>query len=143
MQIYLAGPLFTQAERAWNVTVAEGLRAAGLGVFLPQAEEPAEPTPTALYENNLRGLRAADVVVAVLDGPDPDSGTAWECGYAAGIGKPVVTVRTDFRRAGDDPAADLNLMLSQSARANLAAPSLEWDTARTVAAIVEAVRATG
>ncbi|MGE3962057.1 MAG: nucleoside 2-deoxyribosyltransferase [Dehalococcoidia bacterium] len=136
MRIYLAGPLFTQAERAWNALLADGLRAAGHEVFLPQAEEPAAPTPVALYENNVRGLRDAEVVVAILDGPDPDSGTSWECGYAAGIGTPVVTVRTDFRRAGDDPAADLNLMLSQSAAANLAAPSLEWDVPRTVAAIV-------
>ena len=139
MRIYLAGPLFTQAERAWNERIADGLRIAGHEVFLPQAEEPPAPTPTALYENNLRGIRNAEVVVAILDGPDPDSGTSWECGYAAGIGTPVVTVRTDFRRAGDDPAADLNLMLSQSAAANLAAPSLEWDVPRTIEAIAAAL----
>ena len=44
--------------------VADGLRAAGHEVFLPQAEEPPAPTPTALYENNLRGIRNAEVVVA-------------------------------------------------------------------------------
>ena len=43
------------------------------------------------------------------------------------------------RDIGDDPAADLNLMLSQSAAANLAAPSLEWDVPRTIEAIAAAL----
>ena len=39
----------------------------------------------------------ADMVVACMDGPDPDSGTAWECGYAFAKGKPIVCDPTDFR----------------------------------------------
>ena len=35
----------------------------------------------------------ADMVVACMDGPDPDSGTAWECGYAHVEGKPSNTDR--------------------------------------------------
>jgi nucleoside 2-deoxyribosyltransferase len=56
-------------------------------------------------------------VVACMDGPDPDSGTAWECGYAFAKGKPIVCYRTDFRITGDTEGAPYNLMLSESATA--------------------------
>ena len=121
--VYWAGPLFTQAERDWNARIANGLRDAGLTVILPQerAEEvtrPGEALPARrLYEYAVEGVRAADVVVAVLDGPDPDSGTSFECGYAHALGKPFVGLRTDFRMGGDDSAFSVNLMLSQSAAA--------------------------
>ena len=42
-------------------------------------------------------MRACEVfVVANTDGPDPDSGTSWECGYAYRK-KPVILFPTDFR----------------------------------------------
>ena len=47
-----------------------------------------------------------------MDGPDPDSGTCWECGYAYRK-KPVVIFRTDFRIEGG--IAPYNLMLTESA----------------------------
>ena len=53
-----------------------------------------------------------DLLIAVLDGADADSGTAWECGYAYARGKPIVALRTDFR-GGEDQG--LNLMLRRSA----------------------------
>ena len=39
----------------------------------------------------------ADVIVANLDGMDVDAGTAWELGFAHGLGKHVVGVYTDWR----------------------------------------------
>ena len=48
-----------------------------------------------------------------MDGPDPDSGTAWECGYAYGK-KPVILVRTDIRTR-DDRSGPYNAMLTGSA----------------------------
>jgi nucleoside 2-deoxyribosyltransferase len=35
--------------------------------------------------------------VAILDGPDVDSGTAFEVGYACAKGKPVIGLKTDMR----------------------------------------------
>jgi nucleoside 2-deoxyribosyltransferase len=64
----------------------------------------------------------ADMVVACMDGPDPDSGTAWECGYAYAKGKPVICYRTDFRITGDTEGAPYNLMLSESAAARFETP---------------------
>jgi len=61
-------------------------------------------------------------LVACMDGADPDSGTAFECGYAYAKGKPIVCYRSDFRVAGDTASAPYNLMLSESATARLEVP---------------------
>lgn len=117
--VYFAAPLFTQAEWLWNLHLAETLRELNLEVTLPQTK--AQPmlngdevfNARQLFQANTSGIDAADVVLAILDHADPDSGTAWECGYAYKAGRPIVGLRTDIRRTGDDPDASVNLMLSQ------------------------------
>ena len=118
MKIYLAGPLFTAAEQAFNRRLCSRLKNAGHDVWLPQEHEPRERTAKAIFEEDVGGIEWAEVLVANMDGPDPDSGTCWECGYAYGK-KPIVLYRTDFRQAGDAEDTPFNLMLSQSADAVL------------------------
>ncbi len=121
MKIYLAGPLFNVAEREFNRALAQALRNLGYEVWLPQDNEPRDKTGRAIFEKDVEGVDWADVVVVNLDGPDPDSGTCWECGYSYGK-KPVVVFRTDFR-AGDGPGlAPCNLMLWESASETILAP---------------------
>jgi nucleoside 2-deoxyribosyltransferase len=121
MRLYFAGPLFTQAERAWNHAVAAALVMQGHAVFLPQAEvqELTSLDADAIFAIDLRGIHSAEAVVAILDGADPDSGTSFECGLAYALGIPIVAVRTDFRGGGDalpgQRLATINLMLSQAA----------------------------
>jgi nucleoside 2-deoxyribosyltransferase len=50
-------------------------------------------------------------VLAVLDGPDVDSGSASEIGSAAALGKPIVGWRSDLRLTGDNEAASVNLQV--------------------------------
>lgn len=114
MRIYLAGPLFTAAERDFNDTLARRLRDLGHSVWLPQENEPRDKTPEAIFHKDVEGLDWAEAVVACMDGPDPDSGTAWECGYAFSLQKPIIAYRTDFRCIGET-GAPFNLMLSVSA----------------------------
>jgi len=117
-RIYFAAPLFTAAERDFNRRVADLLEAHWFRVHLPQdtgdssAERMADHT-RAIYDHNLAALAQTDLVVAVIDGADADSGTAWEMGYASAMGIPVIAVRTDFRRAGRHER--VNLMLEESA----------------------------
>jgi nucleoside 2-deoxyribosyltransferase len=120
IRVYFAGPLFTQAEWQWNERLALALEARSLSVLLPQRT--AEPMlkgiqgfdPRALFQANTDAIEQSDVVVAIFDGPDVDSGTAWECGYAFKMGRPVIGVRSDIRAGGDDAATATNLMLSMS-----------------------------
>jgi nucleoside 2-deoxyribosyltransferase len=60
---------------------------------------------------NARMIDAADGLLAVLDGVDVDSGTAAEVGFAAARGKPVVGLRLDTRRTGDNDGASVNLQV--------------------------------
>jgi nucleoside 2-deoxyribosyltransferase len=119
MRLYFAGPLFTAAERAWNLELATALRNAGNEVFLPQEQEP-DRDPPGIFRTDVDGIDWADALVAIMDGPDPDAGTAWECGYAYGK-KPVLHVRTDVR--AHSAASPYNAMLTESATIRLDLPS--------------------
>jgi nucleoside 2-deoxyribosyltransferase len=137
VKLYFAGPLFTSPERAWNAEVATGLRVAGHEVFLPQEKEPGLDGP-GIFAADRGGIDWADGLVAIVDGTDPDAGTAWEIGYAYGIRKPVVLVRTDIRGlTGDD--GPYNAMLREAATARIDLPAAS--TGEVVAAILQALSA--
>lgn len=116
-KIYLAGPLFSSAEREWNVRLARLLETGGLEVWLPQEREPRELNANSIFFEDVKGIDWADAIVAIMDGPDPDSGTSWEVGYGWAKGKLIVQVRTDFRGTGEGNLAPYNIMLSESAHA--------------------------
>ena len=131
MKIYLAGPLFTTGERDFNSQLSKRLEERGHEVWLPQDSAQESMTPKQIFEEDVRGIDWADVVVANMDGPDPDSGTCWECGYAYRK-KLIVLFRTDFR-VSHEVSVDLevvmdrdkvpyNLMLTESADAHLELP---------------------
>ena len=116
-RIYLAAPLFSEAERTYNASLADLLREHLFEVYIPQ--ETGDDTDTRrqaeqvrIFSKNKEALDNADIVVAVIDGADADSGTAWEMGYAHARQKPVIAIRTDFRRTGTHE--QVNLMLEES-----------------------------
>ena len=87
-------------------------------VYLPQEAGDDSDTrnkeeQVRIFSENLRALKNADIIVAIIDGADADSGTAWEMGYAYALGKQVIALRTDFRRSGR--YEKVNLMLEESA----------------------------
>ena len=135
MKLYFAGPLFTTPERAWNAEVTAALRAAGHEVFLPQ-EQGLDKDAEGIFATDVGWIDAAEGLVAIMDGPDPDSGTCWEVGYAYGTKKPIVLVRTDFRSMAGN-AGEYNLMLTQSAAVRLDLPAAS--TTEVVSAILDAL----
>lgn len=141
MRIYFAGPLFTTAERDFNTALAERLRAAGHDVWLPQDQELNAYNPARIFRNDVDHVDWAEGVVGIMDGSDPDSGTAWEIGYAYAKGMPIILLRTDFRewgsRTGDAP---YNLMLTESAteRIDLAIPTVDEAADAVIAALARA-----
>jgi nucleoside 2-deoxyribosyltransferase len=134
MRIYLAGPLFTTAERDFNAALAAHLRQLGHEVWLPQEMEQRRLGAKTMFEEDVAGIDWAEAVVANMDGPDPDSGTCWECGYAFRK-KPIIVFRTDFRAAHEHGKAAFNLMLTESATACL---DLAYATVATIAARIDA-----
>ena len=91
MQIYLAAPLFSEAERDFNKRVANELREAGFDVWMAQEslfiKDGTPKEKKLIYETEITALTKCDVVVAVLDGVDVDCGVAFEIGYVAALGK--------------------------------------------------------
>jgi nucleoside 2-deoxyribosyltransferase/predicted secreted protein len=116
-QVYLAAPLFSRSERRYNNQLADLLRRNYFEVYLPQdtGDDSCKRDRNAhkvIFDRNLAALAASDIVVAVIDGADADSGTAWEMGYAFSKGIPIIALRTDFRKAGYHE--HVNLMLEHS-----------------------------
>ena len=114
---YLAAPLFSEAERDYNIKIAKSLSRYAISAYLPQETGDTSDTRSLvnqkeIFEANIQALEAADLVIAVIDGADADSGTAYEVGYAYAKGKRIISIRTDFRCVGANEA--VNLMLEQS-----------------------------
>ena len=138
--VYVASPLgFTPAGRRYSedeilpAVAAAGLVAvdpwmltpevdAALSAALVLSDGPDRRTSLAEVDRrigkvNADLIRAADGMLAVLDGTDVDSGTAAEIGFASALGKVVVGLRTDLRRAGDNDGAIVNLQVEYFIRA--------------------------
>lgn len=120
MKIYLAGPLFSEAETRWGREVKRTLEGlSGVEVVWPHEIVPAGSSvaPGEIFRSNLAALSSCDVLVAILDGPAVDDGTSWEVGYHYASGKPVIGIRTDFRRAGETGDSLVNAMIECSCSA--------------------------
>ena len=140
-KVYVASPLgFTEAGRRHNDdVVVPALVAAGFEVLDPweldagllesfaatMALPPGEGRHAAfaalnerIGRDNADDIRAADGLLAILDGTDVDSGTAAEIGFAFALGKPVVGLRLDLRTTGDNEAAVVNLQVEYFVRAS-------------------------
>jgi nucleoside 2-deoxyribosyltransferase len=97
VKIYFAGPLFTPSERRYIDDCAAQLRGAGFDVFVPHEHELAlDGTVTAerIFAKDWEALSEANAVLAILDGPMIDDGTACEIGIFYGL------MRTDESKQG-------------------------------------------
>lgn len=115
VKIYLSGPIFSQAEIEW----AGRLKGLIEESFAPRIEvvwphEIASGPPADIFRQNLLALDRCPIVVAILDGPQVDDGTAWEVGYHYARGGRVLGIRTDFRNAGESPQSRANAMIEFS-----------------------------
>ncbi|MFX0200949.1 MAG: nucleoside 2-deoxyribosyltransferase [Candidatus Hodarchaeota archaeon] len=110
--IYLSGPLFTPAERAYLEKIDKICQFLGLSTYLPHRDAGFRPAVGAsakkFFTKDLEMLNHSKHVVAVLNGPDVDSGTAWEIGYAYACKKTLLGIREDIR------IGDLNIMIDCS-----------------------------
>jgi nucleoside 2-deoxyribosyltransferase len=131
MKVYLASPLgFAASTTHFMDELERALAGTGITVHNPwkgdfgaefaranaiadHAERVAAlgRVNTRVARANEEAIRAADVVLAVLDGVDVDSGTASEMGFAFALGKRVHGLRTDTRLIGDNEGSAINLQV--------------------------------
>lgn len=114
--VYLAAPLFSEAELDFNRMLRDEIKSSGFNVFLPQEDsnnvKDRDDRQSIIFSKNEAAIESSDIIVAVVDGADVDSGTAWEIGYAYARGKPILGLRTDFRTLGIE--GTVNLMIERS-----------------------------
>lgn len=132
MKIYTAGPLgFSEAGRAfhrdyvlpevkrlghdaldpWTLTDPSEVNAV-LGMPYGEARRDAwRALNVEIGGNNRAAIDACDLVFAVLDGADVDSGTAAEIGYAFAKAKPIIGYRGDLRLSADNEGSVVNLQV--------------------------------
>lgn len=127
MKIYLAGPLFTAAEQAWlrelSVKLQKTCELLGCPaqvvwphdlVSQEDLQRWGDRAKHEIFDRCCKHLDDTDVLVALLDGTQVDDGTAWEIGYFYARKKKrhrILGIRTDFRKSGDVPNAQVNLMI--------------------------------
>jgi nucleoside 2-deoxyribosyltransferase len=132
MRVYVAGPLgFSEAGRSFHQgTVIPELRRLGLETIDPWEladkqkiqsvlDMPYGPAKRDAWRalnreigaTNRAALDRCDLVFAVLDGVDVDSGTAAEIGYAFAKGKQIIGYRGDFRLSADNEGSTVNVQV--------------------------------
>ena len=101
MKVYFAGPDVFYPDYPGRLArlkaLAEGW---GLEPLFPGDVE--EKDPLAIAASNFDMIKMAEALIANLNpfrGQEPDSGTVFECGYAAALGKPVFGYLRDRRDA--------------------------------------------
>lgn len=122
-KVYLAGPFFDDQQLALIQKVEGALHnnPTVASFFSPRlgASDTADDVGSArwakaTFDEDIKEIKAAQVVVAILDYPhgNPDSGTAFEIGYAFHQSIPLVLLQTS-------PNTPVNIMISQASQAFL------------------------
>jgi nucleoside 2-deoxyribosyltransferase len=87
----------------WALTSADEIAQA-------RAEGRERAFALTIGERNADAIRTAELIVASLEGQEPDSGTVAEIGFGAALGIPCYALRTDMREAGE-PGVRVNLQV--------------------------------
>ena len=114
MKIYLASPWFKNNERVMYSQMLNKMREQGHEVYAPIEHEVPNAWDLSnaewgkqVFFADIQAIQECDEVWVLNFGMYSDSGTAWECGYAYGIGK---TVRQLVYGFGEDKTYSLMMI---------------------------------
>lgn len=107
MKAYVANGLFSIGDRYVNEVLARELRAAipGIDLYVPQENDAINDKNSyadslAIAEADLTSLHNSDVLIAVIDGVEIDSGVAAEIGAFSATNRPIIALFSDVRQLG-------------------------------------------
>jgi len=113
--VYIAGPLFTPSQRNYLEKINKLIKSLGFNTYLPHKDGGLfirGITKSAdFFDKDLNALDNCNILIAVLNGNEVDSGTAWEMGFAYFKKIPIIGILEDSRKPNDDL---LNVMISNS-----------------------------
>ena len=116
IKIYIASPFFNDTETSVLGKAEEILKKRGYDVYSPREHEVREGNDGSpewsreTFESDREGIDWCDCVVMLYWGSYSDSGSAWECGYAYAIHKPVIVLQL---------GESSNLMVHEGSHTNL------------------------
>lgn len=105
--VYIAAPMFSQAELQYNEMVATQIEKIGYNVFLPQRSgykfiellkemSPAEARKK-IFIKDYTAVQNTDILVIILDGRTIDEGACVELGIGYTLGKVCYGLKSDPR----------------------------------------------
>ncbi len=139
LKVYLASPLgFSEAGRLfyykklvplvvevgfevldpWILTADNILKPAITLPYGQKKKDAWQKINKVIGRNNTKAIKNCNLILAVIDGTDVDSGTASEIGYGTALGKAIVGYRSDFRLSGDNDGANINLQVEYFIKLN-------------------------
>lgn len=122
VKLYLAGPLFSDAEKSFNQNLKK-LLTPHFDVYLPQEDggllvdmikKGMHPRLAVqkVFTGDIKAIKNCDMLLIILDGRTIDEGAAFELGFAYALGKPCYGLKTGPRQllaTGNNPMIDCPL----------------------------------
>ncbi len=106
--VYIAGPLFSQAEREFNKKL-KGKLSEFADIYLPQEDGKllsemiksgikVDTARKLVFREDIGAISRCDLFIIIMDGRVVDEGAAFELGYAYSKRKTCIGLKTDTRR---------------------------------------------
>lgn len=118
MKIYLAGPdVFRNDASEWAENSRILIEEHGHQALIPL--DNTKTTAKGIFNANLNLINEADAILANLNpfrGLEPDSGTAFEIGYATALGKTVIGYLNDRRSQIEKLSDHFGLLIEKEGR---------------------------
>jgi len=100
--IYIAGPLFTEEQRRYLEKVEKAIQEIGYKTYLPHRDagifKRNENSGEEFFKKDIEKINECNIVVAVLNGSEVDSGTSWEMGFAYSKNIKIYGILDDTRK---------------------------------------------
>ena len=125
IQVYLAGPIFTERDRNFNATIRDRIleKHPDIDLYLAQDNKSINDkrgcaTSIAIYDGDVRRLKNSDLVITIMSADMPPIGSSYECAYYSSLcerdfNKKIIALYDDNREGSNTYSeAKRNAMLS-------------------------------
>lgn len=118
MKAYLANGLFSIGDRFVNELLATEIRKAipDIELYVPQEndainDKSAYADSLTIARADMESLQQSDVLIAVIDGVEIDSGVAAEIGVFSTYNRPIIALFSDVRQLGRDNTKKIEALI--------------------------------
>lgn len=121
MKAYLANGLFSIGDRLVNELLAKEIRKEipEFELYVPQENDAINDKQSFadsldIAKADMEKLQESDVLIAVIDGIEIDSGVAAEIGAFSTYNRPIIALYSDVRQLGRDNQLKINALIEDA-----------------------------